>query len=149
MGQISLSLMLLSAAGLFIRSSIQAARVEPGFRVSGEILAEVDASLAGYNETRGRETYRAVVERLQAIPGIESVSFAATVPFGMVTLDRTVQRSSDAPSSAAGSASASHEVVCQYNCGRWRLFPDDGDSIAARAARSQRRTGRHTFRGHP
>jgi len=43
MGQISLSLMLLSAAGVFIRSSVQAARVEPGFRVSGEMLAEVDA----------------------------------------------------------------------------------------------------------
>ncbi len=35
MGQISLSLMLLSAAGLFIRSSVQAARVQPGFRMSG------------------------------------------------------------------------------------------------------------------
>ncbi len=115
MGQISLSLMLLSAAGLFIRSSVQAARVQPGFRVSGEILAEVDASLAGYDETRGRETYRAVVDRLQAIPGVESVSLAATVPFGMISLDKTVQRSSDSPSSMAGSESAIHEVACQYN----------------------------------
>jgi putative ABC transport system permease protein len=115
MGQISLSLMLLSAAGLFIRSSVQAARVQPGFRVSGEILAEVDASLAGYDETRGRETYRAVVDRLQAIPGVESVSLAATVPFGMISLDKTVQRSSDSPSSIAGSESAIHEVACQYN----------------------------------
>jgi len=115
MGQISLSLMLLSAAGLFIRSSVQAARVQPGFRVSGEILAEVDASLAGYDETRGRETYRAVVDRLQAIPGVESVSLAATVPFGMISLDKTVQRSSDSPSSMPGSESAIHEVACQYN----------------------------------
>jgi predicted permease len=115
MGQISLSLMLLNAAGLFIRSTVQAARVEPGFRVSGEILAEVDASLAGYDETRARETYRAVVERLQAIPGVESVSLAATVPFGMIELGKTVQRSSDAPSSAAGSASAAHQVDCRYN----------------------------------
>jgi len=36
MGQISLSLMLLSAAGLFIRSSVQAARLEPGFRVQAK-----------------------------------------------------------------------------------------------------------------
>ena len=47
MGQLALSLMLLSAAGLFIRSSVQAARVEPGFRVSGEMLAEVDAEPRG------------------------------------------------------------------------------------------------------
>jgi putative ABC transport system permease protein len=115
MGQISLSLMLLSAAGLFIRSSVQAARVEPGFRVSGEMLAEVDTSLAGYDETRGRETYRAVVDRLQAIPGVESVSLAATVPFGMISLGKTVQRSGDARSSATGSASAAPEVACRYN----------------------------------
>jgi predicted permease len=115
MGQIALSLMLLSAAGLFIRSSVQAARLEPGFQVSGEILAEVDASLAGYNETRGRETYLAILERLRAIPGVDSVGSAATVPFGIVTLGKTVQRSGDARSSAGGSASATHEVACQYN----------------------------------
>jgi predicted permease len=115
MGQISLSLMLLSAAGLFIRSSVQASRVEPGFRVSGEMLAEVDASLAGYDETRSRETYRAVVDRLQTIPGVESVSLAATVPFGMISLGKTVQRSSDARSSAAVSATGAPEVACRYN----------------------------------
>jgi predicted permease len=112
MGQISLSLMLLSAAGLFIRSSVQAARMEPGFRVQGELLAEVDASLAGYNEARGREVYRALVERLQITPGVESVSLAATVPFGMISLGKTVQRSGDAPPSEAGTAT---EVECRYN----------------------------------
>jgi predicted permease len=115
MGQLALSLMLLSVAGLFIRSSVQAARVEPGFRVSGEMLAEVDASLAGYDETRSRETYRTVVDRLQAIPGVESVSLAATVPFGMISLNKTVQRSGDARSSAPVTASAAPEVACRYN----------------------------------
>ena len=115
MGQISLSLMLLSAAGLFIRSSVQAARVEPGFRMSGEMLAEVDASLAGYDETRGRGIYRAVVDRLQTLPGVESVSLAATVPFGMISLGKTVQRSSDVPSPAGSSASTANEVACRYN----------------------------------
>jgi predicted permease len=115
MSQISLSLILLSAAGLFIRSSVQAARVEPGFRVFGEILAEVDGSLAGYDETRSRETYRAVVDRLQATPGVESVSMAATVPFGIISLGKIVQRSGDARSSAAGAASAASDVSCRYN----------------------------------
>jgi predicted permease len=114
MSQIALSLVLLSAAGLFIRSSVRAARVEPGFRVSGEMLAEVDGSLAGYDETRSRETYRALVDRLQALPGVESVSLAATVPFGIISLGKSVQRSGDAQSSTAGAASAA-EVPCRYN----------------------------------
>ena len=114
MGQISLSLMLLSAAGLFIRSSVQAARLEPGFQVQGEVVAEVDASLAGYDEARGREVYRALVDRLQTTPGVESVSLAATVPFGMVSLGKTVQSSADAPASPAGSG-ADKGVDCRYN----------------------------------
>ncbi len=119
MGQIALSLMLLSAAGLFIRSSVRAARVEPGFRTSGEIVAEVDASLAGYDETRGREVYRALEERLRATPGVESVGLAATIPFGMVSLGKNVHRASDPNSDSAGagahSDSASNKLVCRYN----------------------------------
>ncbi len=117
MGQIALSLMLLSAAGLFIRSAVQAARVEPGFRVNGEILTEVDASLAGYNEARGREVYPALEQRLQAIPGVESVGMAATVPFGMVSLGKEVSRSSDAAanSAAGGAADKAKEFDFSYN----------------------------------
>jgi len=113
--QISLSLMLLSAAGLFIRSSVEAGRVEPGFRMSGELIAEVDASLAGYEETRGRNVYRTVVDRLQTVPGVESVSLAATVPFGMISLGKSVQRAGDAPSVTLGSTSVTNEVDCRYN----------------------------------
>ncbi len=112
MGQIALSLVLLSAAGLFIRSAVQSARLEPGFRVQNEILAEVDTALAGYDEPRGREVYRALEERLRGTPGVESVGFAATVPFGMVSLGKSVRRSGDTP--ASGSAAAK-EVQCRYN----------------------------------
>lgn len=121
MGQISLSLVLLSAAGLFVRSSVQAARLESGFRVEHEAIAEVDASLAGYDEARGREIYRALVERLESTTGVESVSLAATVPFGMVSLGRNVQRSSDAPASATGDNKAT-EVECSYNVVSGRYF---------------------------
>jgi len=113
MGQIALSLMLLSAAGLFIRSSVQAAKIQPGFRMDGELLAEVDASLLGYSEARGRDVYRAVLERLQNTPGVESVGLAATVPFGMISLGKTVQKAGD--TAPAGSAAKGNEVSCRYN----------------------------------
>ncbi|MGC1383755.1 MAG: ABC transporter permease [Candidatus Acidiferrales bacterium] len=120
MGQISLSLMLLSAAGLFIRSSVRAARLEPGFSVQHEIVAEVDPGLTGYDEARGREVYRALGERLQSTPGVESGSLAATVPFGIVSLGKTVQRAGDAPAGFAGSPASSSanvpaEIDCSYN----------------------------------
>ncbi|HXM16739.1 MAG TPA: FtsX-like permease family protein, partial [Candidatus Eremiobacteraceae bacterium] len=96
-GQIGLSLTLLTAAGLFIRSARATQGVEPGFRIENSTLIEVDPSLVGYDEAHGRQIFRAVVDRLRAVPGVESVSMAATVPFGMVSLGKSIQRSSDAP----------------------------------------------------
>src|ERR1035441_331809 len=92
MGQICLSLTLLTAAGLFTSSARRAAGVAPGFRLANSIVIELDPSLAGYNETRGRETYRALLARLKALPGVESASLGATVPFGMTSIGRSIRR---------------------------------------------------------
>jgi predicted permease len=92
LGQICLSLTLLTAAGLFTRSALRAADVAPGFRLANSIVIELDPSLAGYNETRGRETYRALLARLKALPGVESASLGATVPFGMTSIGRSIRR---------------------------------------------------------
>jgi predicted permease len=92
MGQICLSLTLLTAAGLFLRSARRAADIAPGFRIANSIVIELDPSLAGYNQTRGRETYRALLARLKALPGVESASLGATVPFGMMSSGRGIRR---------------------------------------------------------
>jgi putative ABC transport system permease protein len=97
MSQVCLSLVLLTSAGLFIRSAQRAADVEPGFQLDNGMLVEVDTAMAGYDEAHGRQVYRTLLERLGTIPGVESVSVAGTVPFGMVSLSRSVQRSTDAP----------------------------------------------------
>ena len=89
--QVSLSLALLTAAGLFIRSSARMAGANPGFRVENRVVAEFDASLAGYKEERGRQVYAALLDRLKAMPGVESAALAGTVPFGMVSLGKNVQ----------------------------------------------------------
>ena len=53
MGQICLSLTLLTAAGLFTRSALRAANMFTGFRVANSIVVELDPSLAGYDRIRG------------------------------------------------------------------------------------------------
>jgi len=75
----------------------------------------VDPSLAGYDEARGREIYRALLERLVSIPGVQSVSVAGTVPFGMVSLGRDIQRSSDAPPSSADPSSKGSVMSERFN----------------------------------
>jgi len=84
-GQLVLSMVLLTAAGLFVRGALAAAHPQLGFPVDRGVLVELDASLAGYDQATARQLYRRVVERLESLPGVESASLAATVPFGMVT----------------------------------------------------------------
>jgi putative ABC transport system permease protein len=90
MAQLSLSLMLLTAAGLFVHSAFRAADVQPGFSIQNQMLAEVDASMTNYDEAHGRQLYTRLRERLQGIPGVESVAMAAVVSFGETDLGTSV-----------------------------------------------------------
>jgi len=115
MSQVSLSLVLLTSAGLFIRSAERAANVEPGFRLDNGILVEVDPSMAGYDEAHGRQILRQLQERLRSIPGVETVSLAGTVPFGIISLGRSIQRASDAPPTSADPSGKGTVVFTRLN----------------------------------
>ncbi len=98
--QISLSLTMLAAAGLFVRSAVRAAQIEPGFRLEAGVIAEVDPGLVGYDEARGRQVFATLLARLATIPGVDSVALAATAPFGMISLGESVrpaERSANQP----------------------------------------------------
>jgi predicted permease len=102
--QIALSLALLIASGLFLRMARQASQVDLGVRADATVLAEVDASLAGFDEGRGLDTYARVEERLRGLPGVEAAGIGVTVPFGTVGLGRSVRRAGAPESQAAESA---------------------------------------------
>ena len=95
--QIAFSLMLLTAAALFIRGANKAASVDTGLKPGASFLVETDASLAGYNPARARELYRNLNERFSALPQVQHTSISATVPFGMISLGKKVQRAGIRP----------------------------------------------------
>jgi len=90
--QIAFSLALLTAAALFIRGASKAASIDSGLRPGASFLLEVDASLAGYEPKRAEELYQNLSARLAALPAVEHASISSTVPFGIIQLDRNVQR---------------------------------------------------------
>src|SRR5213080_1101518 len=90
--QIAFSLALLTAAALFVRGAGKAASVDSGLKPGASFLLEVDASLAGYEPKRAQELYENVNARLAALPGVEHVSISATVPFGITSSEKNVQR---------------------------------------------------------
>src|SRR5438093_2293652 len=93
--QLAVSLALVASGGLFVRAASHAARAEMGFAVENELVVGLDPSLAGYNEAQVRSTYRAVLARVRATPGVERASFASTVPLGSMTEGKTVRRRDD------------------------------------------------------
>src|SRR4029453_6428817 len=78
--QVALSLILLITAGLLIRSTRSAQEMDPGFESKRIELASVDVSLHGYDETRGRSFYKQLLERVNALPGVEAASIAGPLP---------------------------------------------------------------------
>jgi predicted permease len=82
-GQIAVSLVLLTATGLFLRGALNAANANPGFPLENSILAEVDMSFTDFDEARTHRMYHTIVEELRALPGVEAASYASIVPFGL------------------------------------------------------------------
>jgi predicted permease len=80
--QISLSLLLLICAGLFIRSFLSAQQMDPGFSPHNVLIASYDLFTAGYSADAGREFDRQLVAKLEALPGVQSVALSNTVPVG-------------------------------------------------------------------
>jgi predicted permease len=80
--QISLSLLLLVCAGLFIRSFLSAQLINPGFNSHNVLIATYDLFTAGYSEASGTEFDRQLAAKLEAQPGIQSVALTNRVPLG-------------------------------------------------------------------
>jgi predicted permease len=89
-GQIALSVLLLASGGLFLMSAVSAATADPGFRLDGGLVVQVDPGLAGYTEAQGRRAHLALIERLRAVPGVEAVSIGSRPPFTSIGDSRDV-----------------------------------------------------------
>lgn len=74
--QVALSVVLLIAAGLFLRSLRQAQTIDPGFDSEKIVTLPLNINLLRYTRTQGRQFYSTVTEKVEAIPGVESASVA-------------------------------------------------------------------------
>ena len=79
--------MLLASGGLFLMSVIRAATADPGFRLDGGVIVQVDPALAGYDKVRGRQAHLALIDRLRNLPGLEAVTIGSRPPFSSTRVD--------------------------------------------------------------
>jgi predicted permease len=78
--QVMVSLLLLVAAGLFLRTLHNLKNQDYGFERSHLLLADFNAKVAGYKPSQTAGLYQRLLERMSGLPGIESVALAVTVP---------------------------------------------------------------------
>ena len=64
-------------------ASARRSAMDTGFRAPEQVLlVSTDLFLAGYNPSTGRVLDRQLLERVEALPGVTSASFAGIVPLG-------------------------------------------------------------------
>jgi predicted permease len=81
--QVTLSLVLLVCAGLFLRSLQNAASIDLGMRTDGLTLMAFDPKLSHYSPEKSRQFLAQIRERVSAVPGVRSVSFVDSIPLSM------------------------------------------------------------------
>jgi macrolide transport system ATP-binding/permease protein len=80
--QVSLSFVLLVGAGLLLQSLQKIRNSSPGFTTHGVLSTAVDVVSAGYDAQRTKNFQDELVDRVKALPGVESAVFARATPLG-------------------------------------------------------------------
>jgi predicted permease len=78
--QVACSMLLLVGAALFVRSLQHARAIDVGFDPTNMVLASMSPGMQGYDDVRARALYERALQELEATPGVESASLAASVP---------------------------------------------------------------------
>ena len=83
MGQIALCLVMLFAAGLFLRAAMKEGRqaAATGFTTEGVAIAELDFSLARTDPLEVMRRASAAVERLRRLPAVKTAALTTLVPY--------------------------------------------------------------------
>ena len=88
--QIAGSLVLLVVSGLFVRSLQRAERMDLGFDVDHVLSVLLDPNGIGYDQTRTKNFYRDLEDRVSGLPGVETASLAFAVPLTYITKEAPV-----------------------------------------------------------
>ncbi len=95
--QIAGSLLLMVGVGLFVRTLWDLQEVDPGFNAEHVLLFTVEPHLVGYKGARLANLYKEMLESIQGLPGVRSVSASRFAPFTPAGPNATISMSSHAP----------------------------------------------------
>jgi predicted permease len=75
--QVALSIVILTGAGLLLRTLGKLRSVDTGFDTRNVLLLSMNPTLAGYDKTHVQSLYDSLQQRLSSLPGVVSVSYSS------------------------------------------------------------------------
>lgn len=76
--QVALSIVMLTGAGLLLRTLGKLRGVDAGFDTHNVLLLSINPELTGYDKVHVQGLYEDLQQRLSALPGVESVSYSSS-----------------------------------------------------------------------
>jgi macrolide transport system ATP-binding/permease protein len=83
--QVSMCFILLVGAGLLLQSLQRVRSDSPGFSTKGVLVTAVNLSASGYDALRAKSFQEELIDRVQALPGVDSAALARVTPLGYGT----------------------------------------------------------------
>jgi putative ABC transport system permease protein len=141
-GEVALSLVLLSGAGLLMRSFYQLQSVDPGFNTHGVLTFRTNLPAAKYREDAQQAAfYRRALERIRALPGVAVAGAAQIFPLSgddyilsFVQVGKPAPPVGNAPSAAFYAATPGYFAALRIPIKKGRDFTEHDDAAAAPAA---------------
>jgi predicted permease len=139
--QVALSILLLVGSVLVMRSLQHALTVPMGFDPSHAALVEFDLGMQGYNQQRGRDFEKRILERARSLPGIQSVALIDSLPLslnwnnsGVFLEGKPIPRAADVPLAARHRVSTDYFKTARTRLLAGRFFDEsdkrDGRKVA-------------------
>lgn len=109
--QFAASTVLVFATGVFVHVRADAQRMKLGFDPTPLLNVSMDVAQAGYDEIRGKAVYAELLERVRAMPGVESAAYTTAVPFASGNRHARIYTADRSPSHVAEVPEAFLSVV--------------------------------------
>lgn len=113
--QVAFSLILIVAAGLFIRALARSQSFNVGFNAKNLLVLTSDLQRQGYSQARSNTFYQTLATRLTSRPGVRSLNLARVVPTSDLYLEDFVQlEGQERPVGGVGRATCYDLVLPNY-----------------------------------
>jgi putative ABC transport system permease protein len=148
--EIALSLVLLVGAGLMMKSFVRLTRVDPGF--NGDRLLVFNIGLArSADATQQTNFYRDAIERIKAVPGVQSVGAVSRLPLAGGNSSRSFSVPGDEQSYEADVRVSTPDYFSTLGIPlvQGRNFTEHDTSNSLRVAIINQATAATAFKGNP